>query len=78
MHAVEEAVVSGDHARVDTAAHSLKSSAATLRARRLADILHQVECAGKAEDVAEAKRLLPEVRAEYATVLAFVQRATSN
>jgi CheY-like chemotaxis protein/HPt (histidine-containing phosphotransfer) domain-containing protein len=78
MQAVEEAVISGDHARVDTAAHSLKSSAATLRARRLADILHQVECAGKAEDAAEARRLLSEVRAEYASVLEFVERVTTD
>jgi HPt (histidine-containing phosphotransfer) domain-containing protein len=50
--------------------HTLKSAAATVRARKLVRLLQQLEDAGNAADVARATPLVASVKAEFAEVRA--------
>ena len=57
---------------VRMAAHAFKSAAATIRAEGLTSLLHRVEKAAEADDLASITELVPDVRAEVESVLAFL------
>jgi HPt (histidine-containing phosphotransfer) domain-containing protein len=60
--AIETAVCSGDVEAIRATAHAYKSSAATMYACQLADLLQSTELAGKRGDADKARDLLPRVR----------------
>jgi HPt (histidine-containing phosphotransfer) domain-containing protein len=57
------------------AAHAFKSAAGTIGARRLADLLKQVEAAGRSGEAAKAVGLLELVLQEYQAVLDYLHAA---
>jgi len=66
------AVAEGDSESVRTAAHSLKSSSANVRATELAELLELVEAAATKGDMEEVRRLSEPIGAEYRAVIAFL------
>ena len=68
LKALQEAVAVGDADSMHRAAHSLKSSSATLGALTLAEQCKQLEAMGRTGDVENASDVLPELEAEYKTV----------
>ncbi|MGD8726683.1 MAG: response regulator, partial [Gemmatimonadales bacterium] len=77
MAALEEALSAGDPSQIREAAHAFKSAAATVRATDLAELLNQIEEAGKSLDVSRAEVLVPQARAEYEAVLQFLRTAVA-
>ncbi len=71
---LEAAVQAADGEAVRMAAHAFRSAAATVRAGNLAELLHQVEDAGQANDLEHATELLPQVREEKAAVVEFLNQ----
>ncbi|UCG87363.1 MAG: response regulator [Gemmatimonadota bacterium] len=65
---LEDAVAARDAERIYSTAHALKSASGTIRARRLADLLKQVEAAGRSGDTAKAAGLFERVLQEYQAV----------
>ena len=73
--ALAAALVSGGAAEIERAAHAFKSSAGTIGAKRLAELLQQVEAAAEAGDIAQARALGERFKQESAAVTAYVRRA---
>jgi HPt (histidine-containing phosphotransfer) domain-containing protein len=72
MVAIETAVGSARTDDIRFAAHAYKSGAASMYAKRLADLLCQLESAGSEGDSGRAAELLPVVRAEHDATLALL------
>jgi PAS domain S-box-containing protein len=75
MEAVSVAVASGDAEQTRLAAHAFKSAAGTVEARRLFELLKQLETAGRERRTDEAEQLHELVAAEYAAVHAYLEQA---
>ena len=75
MDDLESAILTEDAEQVFTAAHAFKSTYATIGARRLADLLKQVEAAGRAGDTTNCRALLDPVVREYQAVLDYLHAA---
>jgi PAS domain S-box-containing protein len=67
---LEEAVRDADQIQIEAVSHSLKSASGSIRAVPLAELLRQMEAAGKAGDIEGARELLRDIREEYAAVQA--------
>jgi two-component system sensor histidine kinase/response regulator len=72
------AVAERDAGRISGAAHALKSASGTIRARRLADLLEQVETAGRSGDTAAAADLSEQVLREYQAVTEYLIAAVKQ
>ena len=68
LAALHQAVARGDARTLEQEAHTLKGSAATLGARRLAAICEELQARGRAGDMPGASALLPQLDAEFARV----------
>jgi len=73
--ALTAALAAGKAAEISRAAHAFRSSAGTIGAKGLAALLQQVETAGAAGDIAEARALADRFAQESAAVTAYVRRA---
>ena len=73
---VEQAVSAKDVERIYQSAHAFKSAAGTINARRLADLLGEVEAAGRAGDDGKAAGLLGLVLHEYQAVMDYLGAAS--
>ena len=67
--AVEEAARSSDAKAIATAAHAFKSSAATIRASALSEMLYRAEVAGRTNSLDSLGELLEQIRTEHFAVL---------
>lgn len=67
--ALELAMHGGDSKAVETAAHAFKSGAGTIRATYLADILLEIETAGRTGHLETAGNLIEPMRNEYLAVM---------
>jgi two-component system sensor histidine kinase/response regulator len=67
------AVERGDYNEAERIAHALKSSAGTIMATSLADLLKKMEAAARAADVAQVRELNDAISAEHARVMAFLK-----
>ncbi len=65
---IQAAVAQGDGARLRGAAHSLKSSSASVGAKRLASLCKELEERGRNNDLANAQAALSALESEYAAV----------
>ena len=72
---LDGAVGARDADAIATAAHAMKSAAAAIKAQALSELLRQLECAGKNDDLATALALADPVRGESDSVLEFLGRA---
>jgi two-component system, sensor histidine kinase and response regulator len=70
--AIEEAAAGGDAAAVGRAAHSYKSAAGAIGARRLAEALRELEMAGKEGNRAALPPLVGNVRSAHDAVLEYL------
>jgi HPt (histidine-containing phosphotransfer) domain-containing protein len=70
--AVVSALESGTTPAIERAAHAFKSAAAAIGAKRLADLLQQIETAGRSGEVAAARDLAARFRAESDAVVRFL------
>ena len=75
MEAVSAAVASGDAEQTRLAAHAFKSAAGTVEAKKLFELLKQLETAGQERRTDEAEQLRELVAAEYAAVHAYLEQA---
>jgi len=67
--ALEQAMQGGDSKAIESAAHAFKSGAGTIRATYLADILLNIETAGRTGHPETARDLIEPMRAEYLAVM---------
>jgi histidine phosphotransfer protein HptB len=67
--AVEAAARSSDAKAIATAAHAFKSSAATIRASALSEMLYRAEVAGRTNCLDALGELLEQIRTEHLAVL---------
>lgn len=67
--ALERAMQGGDSKEIETAAHAFKSGAGTIRATFLADILLEIEMAGRTGHLEMAGDLIEPMRSEYRAVM---------
>ena len=74
LQALREAIAADDAKAVRDAAHSLKSSSASLGATQLAALSEQLEIMGREQHIDDAPRLFTEMEAEYAAVLIALDR----
>lgn len=65
---LSEALDSGDANSIRQQAHTLKGASGNVGALALERIAHQVELAGKAEDLTKAGALLPELKIQFETL----------
>jgi len=63
MAAIEQAMENGDRRAVRATAHAYRGAAATVRAPKLAHLLGEIETAADEDRLANARELLPSVRA---------------
>ncbi|UCD25602.1 MAG: response regulator [Gemmatimonadota bacterium] len=75
MDDLESAISTEDAEQVFKAAHAFKSASATIGARRLADLLKEIEAAGRAADTTKYRALLDPVVREYQAVLDYLHAA---
>jgi HPt (histidine-containing phosphotransfer) domain-containing protein len=68
-------VLTGDTEQVHKTAHAFKSASGTIGARRLAELLKQVEAAGRSGNTAKSAGLLELVLQEYQAVLDYLRAA---
>jgi PAS domain S-box-containing protein len=73
MEELERAVAAGDADRVQKGAHPFKSAAGMIGARRLAELLKQIESMGRDKEVDRAREMLRPVLDEYRAVLDFLE-----
>jgi two-component system sensor histidine kinase/response regulator len=78
MEQLEDAVTARDAERICSAAHALKSASGTIRAVRLADLLRQVETAGRSGDADKAADLFERVLQEYQAVRDYLSAAVET
>jgi PAS domain S-box-containing protein len=74
MEALHAAVGSGDARAIAEAAHAFKSSAGTIHARSLFELLRELEAAGREERVDDAPRLLQQIDQVHGDVRTFLQK----
>jgi HPt (histidine-containing phosphotransfer) domain-containing protein len=67
--ALEQAMLGEDSKAIESAAHAFKSGAGTIRATFLADILLEIEMAGRTGHLETAGDLIEPVRTEYLAVM---------
>jgi two-component system, sensor histidine kinase and response regulator len=72
--ALEAAVTAGDSDGARRRAHSLKSSSGNIRANRLYQLLQAMEMLGRDADPEGARSALPELRAEFDAVMAYLHK----
>jgi len=72
LTAIDGAVAAGDVPEVGRAAHSYKSAAGAIGARRLAEALRALEMAGKEGNAAAITPLVADVRSAHDAVLAYL------
>lgn len=72
---MERALATGDAVMLRRAAHSLKSAAGNLGARRLRDMSEALELMGSSGDVGGAETLVVRARHEYDQALVALNRA---
>jgi HPt (histidine-containing phosphotransfer) domain-containing protein len=68
LRSVQEAVARADGEVLRKAAHSLKSSSATLGAQRLSSLCKELESMGRGESLEKATALFSETKIEFETV----------
>ena len=78
LTAMQDALRRGDAEACERLAHSLKSGASGIRARRLAELLQLAEEAGRSRDTSALAARLEQIREELASVTAFVERLLSG
>ncbi len=78
LEALAEATRGSEAEAIQRAAHAFKSAAATIGARRLAQLLEEMETSARSGDVARARGGLPDVSSEAQTVLDHVRRAVDG
>jgi len=67
--ALEHAMQGGNSGEIESAAHAFKSGAGTIRATFLADILMEIEAAGRTGHLETASGLSERMRTEYRAVM---------
>jgi len=72
---LSETVESNDSGGINFHAHAIKGAARNIGAKRLSDIAHQLECAGKENNVEPTKPLLDKLKVELEKVVAFLSQA---
>ncbi len=70
MNLLESAIRHADSMQVESISHSLRSASGSIHAHALAELLAQMEKAGKSGDLEVTARLMKEIHEEYATVQA--------
>lgn len=75
---LEEAVAAGDPTAIAHAAHAMKSAAGAIKAGFLADLLLELESAGKSGSLGATRTLIEPVRTEFAAVLGFLEHAAAR
>lgn len=70
MNLLESAVRHADSAQVESISHSLRSASGSIHAHVLAELLEQMEKAGKSGDLEGGVRLMKEIHEQYAAVQA--------
>src|SRR5438128_395999 len=78
LEALAEATGGQDPEPIQRAAHAFKSAAATIGARRLAQLLEEMEASARGGDVVRAQSALQEVRSEALIVLDHVRMAVDG
>jgi CheY-like chemotaxis protein len=78
LAALEAAMRDGDARSIEATAHAFKSASATIGARRLAELLQEVEVSGRHSAVERARSLWDDVQREAAAVRAFLDSAVSE
>ena len=73
MQLLEEAIRAADAEQVEAIAHSLKSASGSIRAKPVAELLAQLELAGKSGNLDRGADLMAAVREEYAAVQRVLQ-----
>jgi len=73
MEAVASAVASEDAQAIKLTAHAFKSAAGTVEARRLFELLKQLEAAGREQRLADARPLYERIRQEYEAVCDYLK-----
>ncbi len=68
MRLLEEAIRAADAEQVEAIAHSLKSASGSIRAQPVAELLAQLELAGKSGNLDRGADLMAAVKEEYAAV----------
>ncbi|MFN0205937.1 MAG: Hpt domain-containing protein [Planctomycetota bacterium] len=75
---IESAIISNDAKTLDRAAHTLKSTSATLGAMVLSSICKELEMLGRQGDLANAKESVSRVRNEMAAAVAALELETAK
>ncbi len=70
MNLLESAIRHADSVQVESISHSLRSAAGSIHAQALAELLEQMEKAGKSGDLEGGARLMKEIHEKYAAVQA--------
>src|SRR5438128_12617579 len=78
LEALADATGGQDPEPIQRAAHAFKSAAATIGARRLAQLLEEMEASARGGDVVRAQSALQEVRSEALIVLDHVRMAVDG
>ena len=78
LEALAEATRGSEAESIQHAAHAFKSAAATIGARRLAQLLEEMETSARSGDVARARGALQDVNSEAQTVLDHVRLAVDG
>ena len=73
---LEEAVAAEDSAATAKVAHAMKSAAGAIKATYLAELLLELECAGKNGTLEPIHALIEPVRTEINAVLGFLELAS--
>lgn len=74
VETIEKTIAHGDAARLERAAHSLKSSAAYVGAAFLSTQLRDIEAHARGGDLAQARAMLDPLKQEHALVLSMLQQ----
>lgn len=78
LAALEAAARDQNPKAVERAAHAFKSGAGTIRATFLADMLAEVEAAGRSGELKRVSDLLDPMRKEYVTVMLELEAALAK
>lgn len=78
LDAIEEAVRSKDADALARAAHGLKSSAANMGARSVAESCRRLEAMGRERSFRDAPELVAALRAQYSAALAALEDALTD
>jgi HPt (histidine-containing phosphotransfer) domain-containing protein len=75
MQALGRAAATADTSALEASAHAFKSAARTIMARRLADLLQELEDAGERGDTEKGVSLMPVVEEAYTAVIQYLEAA---